>query len=178
MVGISASHLKAVTVSLTRVFCQGDGNGLSVPIGHLCTNLAVKPTLIHTRGARVGTHVVVRTAVFKADTVFDDGIGCAYALEEIPSVVRVTPCTATDIVVSGAGELLIGKAVGIAAEVGGSTGHGLIIEIMVAIHIFDDVVTSVLHLTSGISRSVDVEVLKKAVGPFVVEIVLTRIAER
>ena len=95
-------------------------------------------------------HVVVGHTVLVADAVLDDGIGGADTLEEIPSVVGVIPRAATDIVVSGAGELLVGKAVGVAAEVSGGTGHGLVVEVIVGIDIEDDVVSAFLHLTSRV----------------------------
>ena len=151
MVGITASHLEAVPVSLTRIFSQSDGDGLSVPIGHLRTHLAVEPGLVDTCRARVGTHIIVRTPVFETDTILNDGVRGADALEEIPTVVGVTPCAASDIVVSGAGELLVRKAIRVSSEVSGSTGHCLVVEVMVRIDILDDVVASYFHLTACIA---------------------------
>ena len=47
MIGVTASHLKAVAVTLTRILGQTDGNRIAVTVGHLRTYLTVKPCLIH-----------------------------------------------------------------------------------------------------------------------------------
>ena len=117
-------------------------------------------------------HVVVGHAVLVADAVLDDGVGRADALEEIPSVIGVIPRAATDIVVSGAGKLLVGKAVGIAAEVSGTAAHRLVVEIIVGIDIEDDIVSAFLHLATGICGAIDIEILKEAVRAFVIKVVL------
>ena len=178
MIGIATAHLKAVSVSLARVFLERDSDGVTIAIHNLRTYFAVKPSLIDTQRTRVLAHVVVRCTVLVTDTMLDDGIGRADALEEIPSVVAVIPCAATDIVVSVSGELFVGKTVGIAAEISRRAGHGLVIEIIVRIDILDDVITAYFHLTTGVRGTVDVEVLKQAVRTFVVEVVLSGIAKR
>ena len=117
-------------------------------------------------------HVVVRHAVLVADAVLDNGVGRADTLEEIPSVIGVVPRAATDIVVSCTGELLVGKAIGVTTEISGTAGHRLVVEVIVGVHIEDDIVSAFLHLTSRIGRPVYIEVLKEAVRAFVIEVVL------
>ena len=114
-------------------------------------------------------HVVVGQTVLVADAVLDDGIGRAYALEEIPSVIGVVPRAATDIVVSGAGKLLVCKTVGVATEVCWTmltlrrSKSFFVVEVIVGIDIEDDIVSAFLHLTSRIGRAVDVEIFEEAV---------------
>ena len=62
-------------------------------------------------------HVIVGRTILVADTLFDDGLAGGYAVEEVPTVVGVVPCSATDIMVGGTAVLLVGKAVCIATEV-------------------------------------------------------------
>ena len=172
MVGISAPHLKSVSITLTRILRQGDGDGVSVPIGHLRTYLGVKPRLIHTFRTGIVRHVVIRRSVLIADTVLDDGVCVAHTLEEIPTVVGVVPCPASDIVVSVSGELLIGKTVCVTAEISRTTGHRLIVEVIVRVHVLDDVVSAILHLASGVCRTVDIQVLEQTIRTLAVQVVL------
>ena len=119
MVRVSATHLKAVAVALTRVMIQGDGNGVAVTVNYLRTYFLIEPIcFVHTQRTRVLRHIVVGTAVHEADTVLDDRVGRADALEEIPTVIGVVPCPAADIVVSVTGKLLVGKTVCVTAEIG------------------------------------------------------------
>ena len=178
MVRKLSAHLKAVSVSLARVFLERDGDGITIAINDLRTCFGVKPCFVYAQRTRILAHIVVRRTVLVADTVLNDRIGSADTLEEIPSVIAVIPCTATDIVVSRSGELLIRKTVGIASEVGGRTGHRLVVEIVMAVHILDDVVATILHLATGVSRTVYIEVLKKVVTAFVMQVILAGIAQR
>ena len=178
MVRKLSAHLKAVSVSLAGVLFQRNGYRISVAIDDLRTHFAVEPSLIDTQRTRMLAHVVIRRTVLVTDTMLDDGVGVADALEEIPAVIAVIPCAATDIVVSRSGELFVGKTVGIAAEISRRAGHGLVVKIIVRIDILDDVIAAVLHLTAGVGRAVYVEVLKQAVRTFVVEVVLSGIAQR
>ena len=123
-------------------------------------------------------HIVVWRTVCIANAVLNDRLAATHALEEIPSVIAVVPCAATDIVVSCSGKLLVGKTICIAAEVGCASGHSLIVKVIMTIHIQDDVVSSLFHLAACIGTSVDVEVLKEVVTAVIDEVVLTRIAER
>ena len=161
MVRITATHLEAVAVALTRILREGDGDGIAVAVGHLRAYLRAEPTLVHACGTGMVAHIVVGRAVLIADAVLDNGIRRAHTLEEIPTVIAVAPCPATDIVVTRSGELLVRKTVRIAAEVGLSARHGLVVEVMMAIHVLDDVVAAFLHLATGVGRAVDIEVLKE-----------------
>ena len=178
MVRKLSAHLKAISVSLARVFLECDGDGITIAINDLRTYFGVKPCFVYPQRTRILAHVVVRRTVLVADTVLNDRIGSADTLEEIPSVVAVIPCAATDIVVSRSGELLIRKTIGIAAKVSRRAGHRLVVKIIVTVHILDDVVATILHLATGVSRTVYVEVLKEVITTFVMQVVLARIAQR
>ena len=80
--------------------------------------------------------------------------------------------------VSSSGELLVGETIGIASEVGSRAGHGLVVEIVVTVHIPDDVIATVLHLAARVCGTVDVQILEEVVTAFVMQVVLTGIAQR
>ena len=124
------------------------------------------------------THIIIRRTVCIANAVLNDRLAATHALEEIPAVIAIVPCAATDIVVTCSGELFVGKAICIAAEIGSGTGHGLVVKVIMTIHVQDDVVAAILHLASSICRSVYIKVFKDAVTAVIDEVVLTRIAER
>ena len=109
--------------------------------------------------------------------MLDDCIGCTHSLEEIPTVIGVVPSPATDIVISCAGELLIGKTVCIAAEVSRSTGHRFIVEVIMTVHVPDDIVAAHFHLATRVSRAVYVKIFEEAVTAFVVQVVLSGITQ-
>ena len=62
--------------------------------------------------------------------------------------------------VSGTAMLFIGKTVRISAEVSCSAGHGLIVEVIVAVYVLNDVIPAYFHLATGIGRTVYIKVLK------------------
>ena len=99
-------------------------------------------------------------------------------MEEIPPVVAVVPRSATDIVIACSGELLVSKTICISTEVGCTAGHRLVVEIIVAVHILNRIVAALLHLTSGVRRTVDVKVLEQAIGTFAIEVILARPSNR
>ena len=150
MVGVLSAHFESVTVALTREFVECDSDRLSVAVGHLSAYFRVKPRFVHACGTRILAHVIVCRTVLETDTILDHGLCVAHALEEIPAVVAVVPCPAAYVVVAVARELLVGKAVSVTAEVGGGAVHRLIVEVVVAVHVFDDVIAAFLHLATGV----------------------------
>ena len=122
-------------------------------------------------------HVVVCRSVLVADAVLDDGIGIAHALEEVPSVVAVAPCAAADIVVSGSGELLVCKTVGIATKISGTAAHRLVVEIIVGIAVENGVVATILHLDTRVATTIDIEILDEVITAVVDQAVLSGITD-
>ena len=81
--------------------------------------------------------------------------------------------------VSRSGELLVSKAVRVTTEVSDtSVTRCLIVEVIMTIHIEDDVVSALFHLTSRVRGTVDIEVLKEVITAVVDDVVLPRITER
>ena len=155
MVGILSTHLKSITIALARILIQCYLNGIAITVGHSGTNLAIKPCFICLVAWVVG-HVISSRSILITNAVFHDSLGIAHTLEEIPSVIAIAPCTATDIMVTITCELLIGKTICVTSEVGGCAAHRLIVKIMMTIHIFNDVISAILHLASCVSTAINV----------------------
>ena len=81
-------------------------------------------------------------------------------------------------------ELFVRKTVCITAEVSAGARHRLVVEVIMTIDVLDDIAMSAracgiaFHLAAGVGRTVDIEVFKQTVGAGVMQIVLTRIAQR
>ena len=123
-------------------------------------------------------HVVVGHAVLVANTILDDGVGRAHTLEEIPPVIGVVPRAATDIVVSGTGKLLVGKAVGVASKIGNTAcSCSLVVEIIVGIAVKDSVVATTFHLDTRVATTIDIEILDEVITAVVDQAVLSGITD-
>ena len=175
VIGVLTTHLESVTVALAGILGERDGDGVSVAVDELRADDGFEPVLIGLY-ARVGGHVIISRSVAETDGVLDHGIGRADPLEEIPSVIGVIPRAASYIMIAVAGELLVGKAVCVTPEISGGAGHRFIIEVIMAVHIADDVVSAAFHLASCVRRTVYIEVLEQVKTAFIIEVVLARIA--
>ena len=91
-----------------------------------------------------------------ADAIFEDGlISLRDTLEKVPSVIRIIPCAAANIMVAWAGKLLVSKAICITAKVCQflavfARSHLFVVKIIMRIYVFDEVMATLLHLTTRI----------------------------
>ena len=174
---IIASQLETVSIAHVGVMLQRHSHlGVIARRDRSAVDL-VKPSLVDLI-TRMSLHVVFSRTVLVTDAVLQHCFRSRDPLKEIPAIVRVIPCTTTDIMVAGTGKLFVGKTICIASEVSLSLRIiVLIIKVVVTIYILYDVVSTILHLAARIRRTVDVQPLEQAVTALVVQVIFSGISE-
>ena len=166
--GLFATQLEAV--GITQIDILGKGTFIlraALTLGGDGCALALK--LLEPRFvslvASVSLHVVIARTVVVAHAVFYHSrpVAARDVLEEVPAVVGIVPCSATVVGIAATSILLVGKAVGIASEVGCRESAELIVEVVVGVAVEDKVAVSALHLHACVTMTIDVEVLELAV---------------